>query len=648
MCQRATILRLLGCIAVVLAALAPHLPPWATAFTACLLGWQAAAVYRGWKLPSRLVRLGLAAAGFAGVFFTFGRINGESAGATLLCVMLALKFTELRTRRDCVVVLLLAYFVLATSFLFSQSIVNLLYAGVATWLITASLLEVSHRPGPLPIVVSLRAAGAMLLQALPLMLVLFVLFPRIPGPLWALPSGAGAHTGLSDSMTPGGIAHLARSGAVAFRVRFKGRIPPPDQRYWRGPVLWTFNGRTWRQGPLAHVTSDVPRNLQVSGTPTRYTVFLEPDNAHWLLALDMPVSGPTDAAFTLADEMRANQRVNKLRAYQVQSYLHYRLHPRPLPQLIRRLALSLPAGIDPRTRALVKSWMAAGYRGERLVKRALRYFHDQDFIYTLNPPALHGRNAVDEFMFDTRKGFCEHFASAFTFMMRVGGIPARVVTGYQGGQVNRDGDYLIVRQADAHAWSEVWLPGRGWVREDPTAAVDPARVQEGLGAALPDDPAVPPMARLGGGWIRSLKLRWDWVNTLWDQTVLAYGPKLQMKFLSRFGLGNWQRMTLALTALCTAFLSLLGGFILWSAHRRPRLEPVEREWRAVCRRLGRRGVVRRTGEGPRDFAARVAAARPRWAERFGELTRLYLQARYADDELAAHRFVRAARQFRPR
>lgn len=648
MCARATRLRLLACVAVALAPHATHLPLWAIALIVTLLAWHALTTQHGWPLPPRVVRLALAVAALTGVYFTFGRINGQSAGATLLCIMLALKFTELRSRRDCVIVLLLAYFVLATECLFSQSLAMIAYLAVGAWLVTASLVEVSHAPGPLAPRVSLRTAAVLLLQSVPLMLLLFVLFPRIPGPLWALPSGAGGHTGLSNHMTPGGLAHLARDGSVAFRVRFHGPIPPPDQRYWRGPVLWTFDGRTWRPGPPAQNVASSPQHLQVQGPAVDYTVTLEPDDERWLLALDMPAAGPADAAFTTADEMRAAQPVRDRRRYRARSYPHYRLHPNPLSPARRRLALSLPPGKDPRTRALVQRWVAQGDHGQSLVRRALLYFHRQDFIYTLEPPALTGSNTVDEFVFDTRKGFCEHFAGAFTFMMRAGGVPARVVTGYQGGEINTVGDYLIVRQSDAHAWSEVWLRGRGWVRVDPTAAVDPARVRLGLGGALPGDPDVPSMARLGGGWIKTLKLRWDWVNTLWDRAVLAYGPELQMSLLSRAGLGSWQRMTLVMGALAGAFLTALGITLLWSTRKGVTKTPAERAWQTACRRLARRGLEQRNGEGPRDYAARVAAARPQWREAFDEISTLYVSARYADDADAEVRLLHAVKHFKPR
>lgn len=647
-CARATLLRLSACVAVALAPHAAHLPPWAVALIVALLAWHALRTQRGWPLPPRTIRLALTLISLVGVYFTFGRINGQSAGATLLCVMLALKFTELRSRRDCLVALLLAYFVLATECLFSQSILMVGYLAVGAWLITASLVEVSHAPGPLAPTLSLRTAAALLLQSVPLMLLLFVLFPRLPGPLWALPSGASAHTGLSDRMTPGGLAHLARDGSVAFRVQFDGPVPPPDERYWRGPVLWTFDGSTWRPGPPTRNTTVRPQNLQPQGSAIDYTVTLEADDARWLLALDIPAGGPEDAVFTPADSMRAIEPIRERRRYRARSYTRYRLHPSALPAARKRLALSLPPGKDPRTRALVRHWLAQGNHGRRLVQRALRYFHQQDFVYTLEPPPLSGPNSVDEFVFGTRKGFCEHFASAFTFMMRAGGVPARVVTGYQGGEFNTVGGYLIVRQSDAHAWSEVWLPGRGWVRVDPTAAVDPARVHLGLGGALPSDPDLPSLARLGGGWIKAIDLHWDWVNMLWNRAVLAYGPALQTNLLSRIGLGSWQRMALALTALGGAFLAALGVALLWSAHKGAAVSPTERAWHTACTRLARRGLTRHSGEGPRDFASRVGAAHPRWRAQFDEISTLYVRARYADDAGAEARLRRAVRQFKPR
>lgn len=642
---RATDLRLLAALAVALAPHVLHLPPWVMLFAAAAVCWRALAILRNWPLPSRTVRFGLCLLAFAGVYFGFGRISGQQAGIALLVLMLMLKLTELRSRRDRVFTLFLAYFLLITQFLFSQSILMAGYLFVAAWLITASLLEISHPQGPLPPRRSLASAAALLGQALPLMAILFILFPRIPGPLWGLPSRAeGAHTGLANHMTPGSIAHLARDNSVAFRVRFAGSMPPPQDRYWRGPVFEHYNGVAWTAGPS--ITLPAPP-VQDSGKGRRYQVILEPSGTRVLPALALPVAGPPNARFTATGEMLARHKVQQRRLYHVRSVLHYRFQPH-LSAAVRKRNLALPRHIDPRSRKLVHKWQQQGLEGAALARRILAFFHRQPFYYTLKPPPLSGNNRVDQFLFNTRHGFCEHYASAFTVLMRMAGTPARVVTGYLGGEINQDGNYLIVRQSDAHAWSEIWLAGRGWVRFDPTAAIARQRIQTDAGAPLSGrDTAT--YNSFGASLLHRLSLRWDWVQATWEQTLLSYGPRLQTAFLSRFGLPDWRSMILALTVLVMGFLSLLGVVLMWQARPRgPRRDGAARAWERFCRKLAKQGLPRARHEGPRDYARRVARARPALSDEVHAIADLYIELHYsgAVDGEKRKRFLRRVREFR--
>lgn len=645
-----SILRLLLVLAVVVAPHARHLPPWITALVVLLGLWRVAATLRTWRRPPPWLRVIIAVAGFGSIYAVFGHINGRDAGIALLVLMVGLKLTELDSRRDCMILLFLGYFLLITHFLFSQSVFMAAYLLIGVWLLTACLIDVSHRPDALPIRTALSTALALECQALPLMAMLFILFPRLPGPLWGLPpAGGSARTGLSDRMAPGSVSQLARSDEVAFRVRFDGPVPPPEARYWRGPVLSRFDGRVWSGAPEDNHAGATPPPIIAPARTITYEVTLEPNDQRWLLALDVPVTHPEAAHITDTATLVAHEPVRERRLYRVRSALAYRLQPAGLSPQERRLDLFLPAGADPRTRALIRRWRADGLNGIALAHRALRFFHDRDFTYTLRPPRLSGPNPVDEFVFDTRRGFCEHFAGAFTVMMRAAGIPARVVTGYQGGEINRLGGYLIVRQSDAHAWSEIWLPGRGWVRVDPTAAVAPERIELGLGAALPADAPVPLMARRGDGWLRALGLRWDWMNALWERAVLAYGPALQAAFLSHFGLPDSSRMLLALTLLVTGFLSVLGVFLVL-CNRAPRdADPVLRAWRRVTSRLTRIGLAPAIAEGPQRYSERVARARPDLAAEMHDIGELYIAIRYGGrhDEDTVATFTRRVRQFRP-
>lgn len=640
-------LRLIGVVALVCA---PHLvrvPTWIGLFAATVLLWQTLAAWRGWPPPKSYLRLALTLFVFAGVYASFGRVNGLEAGVALFVAMLALKLTETRSHRDVLVLLGLCYFVLITHFLFSQAIVMVVYLALGVWLITACFLDANHPQEPLPARRALHQGGVLLLQALPVAALLFVLFPRIPGPLWGLPADAGTDTGragLSESMEPGAISRLALSDEIAFRVRFEADAPPPERRYWRGPVFWYFDGRAWRTGRAAEELP-APRDYRWRGEPRHYEIVLEPHGGHWLPALDMPRQGPGEP--DAAGALRTGEPVRHRRLYRAVSHTDYRLQPQAPPG-VRETALQLPARGNPQARELAAEWRRSGLAPADIVDAALRRFREQVFRYTLQPPSLDGPHRVDEFLFRTRAGFCEHYAGAFAFLMRAAGVPARVVTGYQGGERNDLGDYLIVRASDAHAWTEVWLAERGWVRVDPTGAVSPARIERGLGAALNAEERPAHLFRGGAALRYRAELTWDLVNAYWNRWFLAYGPELQRGLLNRIGLPDLRATILALTAGLTALLALIGAFLLRQSRPRPVRDPVQSAWLRFCRTLARAGVERRFDEGPRDFGRRAAAAYPHRAATIRRVAALYAALRYRghDDAETRRRFRRAVREFR--
>lgn len=619
--------RLLAVLAVVILPHVRNLPIWIPAFALAMMLWRLGVARRGWRMPGTLVRAGLAALAFASVLASFGSINGQTPGAALLVLMVALKLTETRSLRDYTVLTFLGYFLLGTHFLFDQSIPMIGFLLVCGVLLTAVLVDINHPDGGLPPRTSLKTGGLLVAQALPLMLIFFVLFPRIPGPLWGLPadSGSNAVTGLSERMSPGDISQLSQSDEVAFRVRFEDRIPPRPDRYWRGPVLWSFDGRAWEPG--------YSPNRQQAGTVAnaerllRYDVTLEAHRHHWLLALDVPMSLPADARLTSSRQLISRKPVRERRLYTVESALDYRLDP-TLGDWARRIALSLPGTGNPRTRALAQRWRDDGLDDAELVNRALRMFREQPFVYTMQPPAL-GENSVDEFLFSTRRGFCEHYASAFAVLMRAAGVPARIVTGYQGGEMSANDQYMIVRQSDAHAWTEVWLPGQGWQRVDPTATVAPDRVEVGLGAALPEGEPVPFLARGTASLLSALRLQWDAINTQWNYWVLAYGPELQQSVLSRIGLPDWRSMILALTGLVSLLLTALGLWLLWQSRSAAPVDPARQIWNRATRRLQRLGIGPAPAEGPSDYADRVREQAPDLAPAVDALVQAYVATRYA-------------------
>ena len=629
---RAVLLRLLGVLLIVLGPHLARLPLWAALLVAAIGVWRLLAAMRQWRQPPRWMRSVLAIGAFAGVFATFGRVSGQTAGVVLLTVMAALKLTELHRRRDVMVMVMMMYFILVTHFLFSQEIWTAAYLLICAVLITATLVDANHPAQPLPLRDGLRIGGRLILHSLPLMVILFILFPRLPGPLWGLPSDAGAgRSGLSDEMAPGDIANLIESDEVAFRVRFEGDPPPMRTRYWRGPVLGSFVGRRWQIGQRP---GGVIPTVELAGPAVRYQVDLEPNARRWLFALDLPwaYSLPSDASLNVDFNVLAPAEIKDRRSYHLESHIDYRFQT-SLPPALRQAFLHLPAGYNPRTVALARSWRDSGMSDPDIVAAALKLFGAEEFYYTLHPPML-GRDSVDEFLFVTHRGFCEHYSSSFTVLMRAAGIPARVVTGYEGGIYNDVGGYYVVRQSDAHAWSEVWLQGRGWVRVDPTAVVSPQRVESGIGAALRgtgDLPAALDPSRRGYLWRLVIEERWDWLNMEWNHWVLGFGPSLQEDLLRQFGLVDWSDMILALTALVAIALGLLSLVLARQLTLGIPADPAVRAWRRLQRRLRRTGVVQRPDEGPQDFIARVAAARPDLASALEPVTQLYLQLRYLQE-----------------
>ncbi len=634
---------LLASLALAIAPHLAHLPVWVGPLCVGLGIWRVA-VERGitpWPRKALVVALTLGCT--AGILFEYRTLLGRDAGVTLLVTMIALKLMEMRTPRDTLVTVFLAYFLVSAGFLYSQSIPMALYLLGVVWLTTTTMIGYHDPNGGLAARLRLKLAGTLLLQAVPLMLVLFVLFPRIP-PIWALPEDAHAGlTGLSDSMRPGEISQLIQSSEVAFRVQFDRAPPPASARYWRGPVLWDYDGQTWSaRTPAAGTAPPVPPR----GEPVRYLLTLEPHNQRWLFALDLPAAAPPESRIQADMQMLAHAPVRQRMRYRLTSYPDSRLDD-PLDAATRQRALALPARANPRTRALAERWRAEEADGTRIVERALRLFREQSFFYTLNPPRL-GAHAMDDFLFGSRRGFCEHYASAFVTLMRAAGLPARVVTGYQGGAPNPLGDYWIVRQSDAHAWSEVWLDGRGWVRVDPTAAVSPDRVEQGIAAALPAAELPLALSRLDLGWLQAARMRWDLVNNRWNQWVLGYGQDGQRSLLAGLHpwLARWEGM---IKALASGIALLLAGLAAWSLRhglRRDR-DPALAAYRRFCTRLARRGLARAAHEGPQDYAARVLRARPDLAPAVMAITRDYIDLRYGRTPGQLARLRRAVRDFRP-
>lgn len=640
--------RVLALVASLVLVVAPHairVPIWITAIVATSVAIRGVLAWRGYGLPKSWMLAVLALASAAGIWLSYGMLFGRDAAVGLLVLMLCLKLMELKTNRDAIVVILLGYFLVITNFLYSQTIPMALYLVACVWFITACLMSFQHRvatPSPARL---LKHSGVLLAQAAPLMLVLFLLFPRVNGPLWGMPQAtAGAMTGLSDSMSPGTMSALGLSDAVAFRVEFITPPPPAAKLYWRGPVMWEFDGRTWRAGDQGPLVDDPFESI---GEPMRYTVTLEPHNMRWLFAAELPAQRFTGGLLTADYQMLAIRPVRNRMRYEMTSYPTYRFGKKERREVLTR-ALQLPEGFNPKAIELARQWSDQSANGRELVNRALRYFREQPFYYTLTPPAL-GRDSVDEFVFGTRRGFCEHYASSFVVMMRAAGLPARVVTGYQGGVLNPVGNYMIVRQADAHAWAEVWIEGEGWVRIDPTSAVSPARIESGIAAALPAEEPLPGLLRADNAFVQKMRFALDAVTNSWNQWVLGYTAERQMRMLAKVSgqKVTWRNLAIVLMVITALVVAVLSFSVLRRLTWR-KSDPLSKAWMSFSRKLQSKGLARLPSEGPLDYTRRVAFALPHRAASINAIGSLYADLRYGPPksrrELA--QFEKMVRAFR--
>lgn len=643
---------------------APHalrLPIWVLAVYVIAAVWRVM-VYRGrWSFPGRAVKFLLILSACGGVGLSYGSLVGLEPTVALLLTAFALKVLELKERKDAYVLIFLGYFVCITQFLFSQDLLVTLYSFINVLLLTTALVAL-HQPGEHQFNRgTIRTAGVMLLQALPLMVVLFFLFPRF-GPLWTVPiKSHTAKTGMSDFMKPGDVASLSQSGEVAFRVKFDGEIPEPSQLYWRGLVFSRFEGGVWSAlSPYTIPPGERrPADVDPVGDVTRYSIIMEPTQQSWLYALRYARS--TTPGVMLAPDYRLYRPgiLEVETRYEVRSWRETPLDLE-LSRWRRDTETRLPAQGNPRARALAQAMRERAGSDAQFVDDVVSRFTRENYTYTLKPGRLEGPDRIDAFLFDTLRGFCEHYASAFVFMMRAAGVPARVVAGYQGGETNPVNGTVIVHQFDAHAWAEVWLAGRGWVRVDPTAAVAPERIEWGLeqamqgeGSFLAETP-LSPLRYRNINLLNQLRLRYDALTYRWQSWVVGFNGEQQLDMLQRY-LGKLDARKFAAVLLGSWALVLIPvAFVLMRRRRVRPVSPLDRAYMKFCARMARAGVRRYPGEAPAPFARRAAAQLPALAGQLAEIARLYNELAYAPagagqpDRDALRRFERAVADCRPR
>ena len=602
---------LLAVVAWVLLPQAAHLPLW------CSLGAGAILLWRGWlalnarALPRKAWLLLLLLLTLAATYATHGTLIGRDAGVTLLVVLLTLKTLELRARRDAFVVFFLGFFCMLSNFFYSQSLLTAFSMVIGLLGLLTALVNAHMPVGKPPLAQAAKTAGWMALLGAPIMLVLFLLFPRL-APLWGVPSdGMTGRSGLSARMEVGTIATLALDDSVAMRIRFEGEAPPQRELYFRGPVLSGFDGRQWL--PLRDSLSlrhTLPANLQVTGEPVRYEVTLEPTQRPWLFVMEAATQSPELPGYRNvmdADlQWLTNRPITELVRYKVSSYPSFTHGPaETAPGLLE--FVDLPPGFNPRTLALAaeirRDPRYAKANAATLVQVALERLRTGGYTYTLEP-GLYGQHTADEFWFDRKEGFCEHIASSFVILMRALDIPARIVTGYQGGELNSVDGFWVVRQSDAHAWTEVWQAGLGWVRVDPTSAVAPGRTGAFQRLAAPRGLVAQAFGDFNPTLSAQLRATWEAVNNGWNQWVLNYTQGKQFKLLKNIGFESpgWQDLSTLLIGVIVLASAVGGGWALWD---RSQHDPWLRLLGRARKRLAQAGIESTPATSPRQLASQV-------------------------------------------
>jgi len=611
-----------------------RLPFWATAIAVLCAAWSLAGHANRMRLPGRTVRTALALALLAAVIALFHTLNGLEAGTALLTLMGSVKLLETDTRRDRYILIGAAIYLLLAACLSRPSLAFApLYAADA-WLCCSALIAAAHPDSSLGNRAAMMLAARSLLLALPLAVLGFLFFPRLTGSLWALPEDGRAVTGLSDTLTPGAISDLSESSRPAFRAWFDGPPPPPEERYWRGPVLYDFDGSTWsRPPPWPFPSQGTLAATRPAGSPDsaahryRYRITLEPSSGPWWLALDTVLSAPPGARLTSDHVLVGDTPVTRPITYTAVSETPMQ-RSRPLTPRMRLQDLWLPPRRNPRSIALARRMRRRAGSDAAFLAAVLDYFRKGGFEYSLTPPRL-GTNSVDDFLFDTRRGFCGHFASAFVTLMRAGGVPARLVTGFLGGEWNPIGGYLLVRDSDAHAWAEVWLEGRGWRRVDPTAVVAPERLYRNIDAFLPDAQSAPLRLVLDMPWIAVARDAWDAADAWWIGQVIGFNARSQLALLERLGISSPRTRDLVwILALSLAAWLAATAWQLGRLPRSGRRDRTARSYERLCRKLARAGAPRRADEGPMAYADSVARRRPDLASTARVLLTSYAELRY--------------------
>ncbi len=632
---------LLAAQIVVMAPLIFYLPIWLLPILLFSAGWRIRVMQKNLSQPSSLVKLLIAVLGIAALSISGMKLVSLDMMASLLMLGFAYKALEIEQRRDAMVVLLTGFLLIAVLFLYSQTILTALYGAFSLVVLSGTMIAIqqsqSHSIFP-----TLRFSALMLLLCLPLMLVFFIFSPRF-SPLWRIPleTSSQSKTGISDSMAPGDIANLSKSDELAFTVKFFGKLPKQKELYWRGLVLQNFDGKTWTPFAKKISFAETKKRLQVNrselrrklvkkGYGKKYEVIYEKTARPWLFTLSPVVDFLGDAFYSTDFRILSNSDILEPKMLTVVSYPEA-LREVNLPTKTRSQTLQLPENTNPKTHALVEKFLKESYSKQDYINKVLNYYTQQAFYYTLRPPKLGNTNTIDKFLFGSKKGFCAHYAGSFSFMMRAANIPSRVITGYQGGAWNEEGKFLAIRQYDAHAWTEVWLENKGWVRYDPTASVAPERIEKNLEAAVNKEGSflegkLFSMSKYR--WLTSLKNKLDSSQYAWRRFVLGYDNNTQEEFLkSIFGKLSLQKIAIIMASIFIIII-LLWSLFLGLARKTVKEASEHQLYRRFCALLGKKGIKRKLSQTPTSFSLYATEKIPNHSVLIQEFTNTYSELCY--------------------
>ena len=599
-----------------------HIPAQILSFFYLLFSWRFIGIWKqNWR-PGKAFIFLLSVCGIALLYSQHQGILGRDAGTNLFIIALGLKLLEIKVERDLYLIIYLAFVVAATQFLYEQSILMAAYILLVCCVLLATLVCINSYQ--VQRLAALKMAIIITVQALPIAVALFIFFPRIDPPKWIFFNDKHhARAGLSDSMEPGSISELSKSDELVFRVKFAGAMPPESQRYWRGPVLSYTDGKHWTQ---VNIQKPLGRPA-VIGIAYQYTLLMEPQDKNWVFALDMPTEFSLPLILNNSYQLITLDSLERPAEYKVTSYPGYNtgmINPSEYQAVTQ-----LPGDPSAKIKQLVTQLHGFDSTPDNFIKQTLNYFKDEDFHYTLTPPLME-ENPIENFLFKTRHGFCSHYASAFVYLMRVAHIPARVITGYHGGQLNKIGNFLEISQADAHAWAEVWLENRGWIRVDPTAVIAPERIERGINV---DRQAIYSIVRANNyfpqsayNWLNQARQLWGSIDYSWQRWVIHYDNKNQSSFLSSFGIKDIKAMIYWMIAIIGLITAVLCWFLLHQ--KRQMTDKVLFVYSLFCKKLAKYGLFRGTGEGVKDFAERVKIKLPGQAADINRITAVFIKLRY--------------------